>query len=61
MEGDCCPVINPIVVFEEQQIRIEKLKASNARLASENLALVKKNHDLEEAIELRNSFADVVE
>ena len=51
----------PINIFEEQNKAIENLTASNKRLVSENLALIKETHDLREAIALRDSFADGIE
>lgn len=46
MEGDFCPLLDPIQVFEEQQLRIEKL--------------LEENRQLKRALELRNQFLDVV-
>jgi hypothetical protein len=54
-------VIDPIIVFEEQQTRIEKLMATNQRQFSEILKLTEENHDLRAALALRDGFVDVVE
>ena len=61
MTGEFSPIIDPIKLFEAQNSRIENRTASNKRLVSENLALIKEAHDLREAIALRDSFVDGIE
>ena len=46
MVREFCPILDPIKVFEDQQLRIEKL--------------LEENRQLKEALRLRNQFLEVV-